>query len=343
MLAVVARRDPVQEVPMVRSKVPALPVRLALLVALVAVVSGCSSAKPTLPTKPQDRAVMRQRGAAMIDSLVAAHGGMENWNKVVEMTFRGTDDWKSPLDKVLNPWPVDRAAGQNSFRVHENLGRIAIVTDGGTLTYGVGKTGPWALLRGSPSPDPKDERTASYVVPWHSFLAGLPWRFKESGAVAHYLGRAHRRYQNTSQEFDEVLVTYPPEADLWPDDWFIVRMDPITHEMRTVTYITTNRSSPIFETTCEFSNYVTVEGLKIATKRVCTVTSPFDNDLHTWELADVRFNQLSPDTYFERQSAAQALPAAADSLGAAVPGVADSAMKPAGAAKAPVKPAAGGH
>jgi hypothetical protein len=339
---------------MVRTPFSVFAARFALLVALVAVVSGCSSAKPALPTKPQDRAVMRERGAAMIDSLVAAHGGMENWGKVVEMTFRGTDDWKSPLDKLLNPWPVERAAGQNSFRVHENLGRIAIVTDRGTLTYGEGKTGPWALLRGGPSPDPKDERTASYVVPWHSFLAGLPWRFKESGAVAHYLGRAHRRYQNSSQEFDEVLVTYPPEADLWPDDWFIVRMDPITHEMRTVTYITSNRASSVFETTCEFSNYVTVEGLKIPTRRVCTVTSPFDNELHTWELADLRFNQVSPETYFERQSAGQALPAATDSLGVAASAVVDSAAKQAGAvvdtvkgaAKSAIKaaaPAAGGH
>jgi hypothetical protein len=275
----------------------------------------------------------------MIDSLVAAHGGMENWNKVVEMTFRGTDDWKGPLDKLLNPWPVERAAGQNSFRVHENLGRIAIVTDRGTLTYGVGKTGPWALLRGEPSPDPKDERTASYVVPWHSFLAGLPWRFKESGAVAHYLGRAHRRYQNSSHEFDEVLVTYPPEADLWPDDWFIVRMDPITHEMRTVTYITTNRASSVFETTCEFSNFVTIEGLKIPTKRVCAVSSPFDNELHTWELADVRFNQVSPDTYFERQSAGQPLPSPADSLANAASALVDSAAKKVGAVVDTVKSA----
>ena len=72
---------------------------------------------------------MRLQGAALIDSLVLAHGGMENWNKLVEMTFRGTDEWKKPYDKVLDPWPVERAAGQNSYRVHEGLGRVAIVTD----------------------------------------------------------------------------------------------------------------------------------------------------------------------------------------------------------------------
>ena len=319
--------------------------RFLLLAAVAAGAFGCSSARPALPTKPQDRAVMRARGAAMIDSLVVAHGGMENWNKVVEMTFRGTDDWQGPLARILNPWPVERAAGQNSFRVHENLGRIAIVTDRGTLTYGVGKTGPWALLRGEPSPDPKDERAASYVVPWHSFLAGLPWRFKEGGAVAHYLGRAHRRYQNTSLEFDEVLVTYPPEADTWPDDWFIVRMDPITHEMRTVTYTTTNRAQILFETTCEFSDFVTVEGLKIPTKRVCTVSSPFDRELHTWQLADLRFNQLSPDGYFERQSAGQPVPAAIDSaasaMGAAVDTIKGKAAAAADSGKGAVR--AAGH
>jgi hypothetical protein len=277
--------------------------RLALFAVALGAMAGCSSAKPPLPTKPQERAVMRQRGAAMIDSLVQAHGGMDAWNQVVEMTFRGTDDWKAPMDKVLNPWPVDRAAGENRFRVHEGLGRIQIVTDRGTLTYGIGKGGPWALLRGEPSPDPNDERNASYIVAWHNFMAGVPFRFKENGAVAHYLGRAHRVYQNQSVEFDEVLVTYPPEGDLWPDDWFVVRIDPVTHELRTMTYTTKNRAAETFETTCEFSNFVTIEGLKIPTRRVCFLSSPIERELHTWELADVRFNQVSPDDYFERKGA----------------------------------------
>ena len=89
--------------------VPALPraLRFALLACLAVVAASCSSARPPLPTKPQARDLMRRQGAAMIDSLVAAHGGMENWNKVVEMTFRGKDDWKAPMDRVLNPWPVE--------------------------------------------------------------------------------------------------------------------------------------------------------------------------------------------------------------------------------------------
>ena len=85
-------------------------------------------------------------------------------------------------------------------------------------------------------------------------------------------------------------------------------MDPATHEMRTLTYTTKNRSSGMFETTCEFSNIVTIEGLRIPTKRVCYLTSPIERELHTWELADVRFNQVSPDDYFERKSAGMPAP-----------------------------------
>jgi hypothetical protein len=311
--------------------------RFALFAALAGAAAGCSSAKPQLPMKPQARAVMRQQGAAMIDSLVAAHGGMDNWNKVVEMTFRGTDDWKAPMDKLLNPWPVDRAAGENRFRVHEGLGRIQIVTDRGTLTYGIGHGGPWALLRGEVSPDVKDERSASYVVAWHNFLAGIPFRFKEYGAVAHYLGRVHRVYQNQSLEFDEILVTYPPEGDVWPDDWFIVRIDPTTHELRTMTYTTKNRASGVFETTCEFSNFVTIEGLKIPTRRVCTLSSPVERELHTWDLADVRFNEVSPDGYFERKSAGQPMGSPADSLVSAAGAALDTIGSKAAAAVDTVK------
>ncbi len=297
------------------------PLRLvpALLV-LAAFASGCSSARPDLPRRPQDRHVMREQGAALIDSLVQAHGGMENWNKVVEMTFRGTDEWKKPYDRLLDPWPVDRASGQNSYRVHEGVGRVAIVTDDGTLTYGLGRTGPWALLRGEPSPNARDERDAAYVVSWHSFLSGLPFRFKESGAVAHYLGRAHRKYRNAAQEFDEVLVTYPPEGDVLPEDWFVVRIDPNTHLMRTVTYTTVGKAGKFFETTCEFADEVDLEGLKIPTRRTCYLSSPVEADLHTWTLADLRFNQVSPETYFERTTATLAPGAAPDS------GAADSTL-----------------
>src|SRR5262249_41147588 len=44
-----------------------------------------------------------------------------------------------------------------------------------------------------------------------------------------------------------------------------------------------------------------IEGIKIAAKRVCYVTSPVEEALHTWILADLRFNQISPDPYFERR------------------------------------------
>jgi hypothetical protein len=268
---------------------------------------------------------MRERGAVMIDSLVAAHGGMEAWNAVREMTFRGTDEWTGVMAKVLNPWPVERAAGENRFRVHDGLGRVAIVTDDGTLTYGMGRTGPWALLRGTPSPRPQDEMSARYIVGWHSFLAGVPFRFKESGAVAHYLGRAHRKYRNSLQEFDEVLVTYPPEGEVWPDDWFIVRMDANTHEMRTLTYVTSARSQRLFETTCEFSDFVVIDGLKIPTTRTCMVSAPVEAALHTWTMADLRFNQVSPDETFERRGggapAGTALDSAATAAGALVDSV----------------------
>lgn len=307
-------------------------IRPLVLLLVATALAGCSSAKPELPQSPQARALMRNQGAALIDSLVAAHGGMEAWSKVTEMTFRGTDEWQGPLAKVLNPWPVERAAGQNSYRVHEGLGRISIATDRGTLTYGIGRTGPWALLRGEPSPDPKDERAASYLVAWHGFLAGVPWRFKESGAVAHYLGQAHRRYKNASQLFDEVLVTYPPEGDLWPDDWFVVRMDPITHEMKSLTYTTSNRASKTFETTCEFDNVVDIEGLKIPTRRTCYVSSPFDRELHVWDLAEVHFNELSPDASFERKG--MALPAAATPTTPSAPAAPADTAKPAPTAAA---------
>jgi hypothetical protein len=284
---------------------------LALVALVAALAAGCSSARPALPHKPQERDVMRRQGAAMIDSLVAAHGGMENWNKVVEMTFRGTDEWKGPLARFLNPWPTERAAGQNSLRLHDGRGRIAIVTDRGTLVYGLGQLGPWALLRGEPSPEPKDENSAAYLVGWHDFLVGLPWNFKEHGAVAHYLGRVHRKYQDAAQEVDEVLVTYPPEGDYWPEDWFIVRMDPNTHLMKSLTYTTTGKAPKLFETTCEFSDYLDIEGLRIPTKRVCYTNSPIESNLHTWILADVRFNQVSPDEFFERRGA---LPVTASEL-----------------------------
>lgn len=305
--------------PSPRRSAAAAPGFLAVMALTVLVAAGCSSARSELPRSPQERHAMRERGAAMIDSLVAAHGGMDAWNAAREMTFRGTDEWVGPWDRLLNPWPIERAAGEDRFRIHEGLGRAAIVTDEGTLTYGVGRAGSWALLRGAPSPRARDEQSAAYVVRWHGFMAGLPFRFKESGAVAHSLGRAHRKYQNASQEFEEVLVTYPPEGDLWPDDWFVVRMDPNTHEMRTLSYVTSGISQRFFETTCEFSDFVTIEGMKIPTRRTCFVSSPVEAPLHTWTMADLRFNQVSPDEFFERRASGAAPAAVAAPDSAATP------------------------
>src|SRR5439155_24885010 len=147
--------------------------------------------------------------------------------------------------------------------------------------------------------------------------------------------------------FAEVLGTFPAEGNVWPDDWFVVRMDPTTHELRTITFTTNNRSNRMFETTCEFSNDVELDGLKIPTHRVFWVTSPFDQELHTWDLADLRFNQLSEDAFFERKGttlpAASTPPASAAPTAPAAP-AADSAKTnaPVHAAKQPAPlPASG--
>ena len=86
------------------------------------------------------------------------------------------------------------------------------------------------------------------------------------------------------------------------------------------TAVTSNRSQRLLETTCEFSNWVTIEGLKIATTRRFFVSSPVEDPLHVWTLADLRVNQLSPEEYFERRGGSEVppTPSPLDSAAAAV-------------------------
>ena len=84
--------------------------RLSMLAVLACVVASCTSARSPLPSKPQARDLKSRQGAAMIDSLGAAHGGMENRNKVVELTFRGKDEWQAPMDRET--WFRNRVAAR---------------------------------------------------------------------------------------------------------------------------------------------------------------------------------------------------------------------------------------
>ncbi len=269
---------------------------LALVLVAALVAGGCESARQPVSKSPRTRQAMRTQGLALVERACAAHGGLERWKSVNDVTFQFDDTWSGPAARVVRPWPVSEAKGMFVMLPHQGLGRLQIATKDGTITYGMGKDGPWALRGMRPSQTDEDLATARASIPAYVFAFEFPFSFLTDDAVIHYMGL---KPAPPGGPVYEVLVTYPWYTGERARDWFVARFDTATLRLRSVTYTRSQWGPSAFEYTDDVSGYALVDSLWVPTRHSVRMTWPFRPHVHDWTVAGVRFNQGLDETAFQ--------------------------------------------
>lgn len=268
---------------------------MALLLLAGGLAAGCQSAREPVPRSPQARHVVRQEGRALVERACGAHGGLERWKKVHDATFAFDDTWSGPVARVVRPWPVPEARGRFAMMPHAGLARLQIATPKGTVTYGLGPQGPWAMRGTRPSQEQDDVSTARTTLPAYMFALQFPFTFLVDDAVLHYMGV---RPAPPAGPVHEVLVTYPWYTGERSRDWYVARFDTTTLRLRSVTYTRSQWGPDMVEYTDDVSGYELVDSLWIPTLHTVRMSWPFRPDLHRWTVRDLRFNQGLDSTAF---------------------------------------------
>ncbi len=268
---------------------------LSLLLLAGFLAAGCESARQPVPRSPLSRHVVRQEGRALVERSCAAHGGIERWQKTNDATFAFADLWTGPAGRVVRPWPVPEAKGQFQMLMHAGYGRLQIADKKGTITYGFGKDGAWALRGMRASQDGGDLSTARTTLPAYVFAFQFPFTFLVDDAVMHYMGV---KPAPPGGPVYEVLITYPWYTGERARDWYVARFDTTTLRLRSVTYTRSLWGPASFEYTDDVGGYQQVDSLWIPTQHVVRMSWPFRPDLHKWTVSGIRLNQGLDETAF---------------------------------------------
>jgi hypothetical protein len=248
-----------------------------------------------VPRSPVERHSVRREGRTIVERACQAHGGVANWQKINDASFRFDDRWLGAASRVVRPWPVSEAQGEFKMLLHANYGRVQILGPKGTITYGVGRDGPWALRGMRRSQDRGDLATARTAVPAYMFAFQFPFTFLVDDAVIHYMGL---KPAPPAGPVHEVLVTYPWYTGDRAQDWYVARFDTATMRLRSVTFTRSTWGPAAFEYTDDVSDYARADSIWIPTRHSVRMSWPFRPNLHVWVVRDIRLNQGLEEVVF---------------------------------------------
>lgn len=225
-----------------RSPIPAIAPCAFLAVALSTHPAGPIAAAAAAPGS----------AAAVVDAMIAAHGGMEAWTNAPTVSF--TDTW----------YMGGSTKGESSRVMVEQGSRRATIDrvgEAGSMAWD-GETA-WSVDWTSPTPP-------RFLALLNYYFLNLPWLVKDPGVVLGEPGTG--TLWDDPAEYTTVRVTYEPGTGDTPDDYYVLFIDPETHRLAGCEYIVTYAEllPPGVEHTPPhillYEEYETVNGLLVPTR-----------------------------------------------------------------------------
>lgn len=182
--------------------------RLLPLVPLLALLSVHT------PAEAQDH----PDAEAIVDRLVAAHGGLKAWRDAPSVRF--TDHWTLPGGR------------QYSTRVVVEQGRRRSTLDmlGSEAHLGWDGEKAWSVAWESPAPP-------RFMAQLNYYFVNLPWLTQDPGVVLAYEGQRPVRGSDTA--YHHVRMSFENGVGDTPDDYYLLYVDPDSHRLHGCEYIVT--------------------------------------------------------------------------------------------------------
>ncbi len=144
----------------------------AACLALLAVVMGTAGT-----ASGQDA-----RAQALLDKVIAAHGGMQAWDGLTDVTFT--------LSRiVLGPQGEEIAAAKSLYYLKRHgRARVDSITGKGVQVEGFDGEKPWVTVNGKPETSEEALRRAHFqAVNWWYWM-GVPFKLKDPGVILTHKG-----------------------------------------------------------------------------------------------------------------------------------------------------------
>lgn len=184
-------------------------------VIVVALVLGLALAEFAGWARAQDA-----KGEALLEKIIAAHGGMPAWENLKDMTFTITRVGLDAQGEVAG------AGVSLYFMKRHGKFRVETITGKGLLVQAFDGQRPWATLGGKPDTGEEALKRAHFQsVNWWYWM-GIPFKLKDPGVIVQHKGT--RDFGGKSAEVLD--VTFQPGVGV-TNDRYTYYVDPQTHHI----------------------------------------------------------------------------------------------------------------
>ena len=122
------------------------------------------------------------RAQALLEKVIAAHGGMQAWHDLKDMTFTITQVALNPQGHVAG------ATVSLYYMKRHGKTRVETITSKGLLVQGFDGQKPWVTLGGRPETSEEALKRAHFLsVNWWYWM-GVPFKLKDPGVMLRYKG-----------------------------------------------------------------------------------------------------------------------------------------------------------
>ena len=233
------------------------------------------------------RADVRDRGHAILDAMVEAHG-LSVWQskRTTEVTMR--DDWDSALATLLRikPWDDDELL---RFRIENGTFNTRVDFLDGPRKGAVQGMQAWRTYTKDLDSEIEfeDDKDIRFFLPAITYFVELPFRLHKAPVVS-YEGEEMFK----SRRYDKVLVTW---QSLNPNehDQYVVWINQTTGLMDLATF-TIREQGDFFKSTIYFDEYREVDGVQVAFRQTI---ADFQEDYGEDYLHQIRLEEFSFDSF----------------------------------------------
>ncbi len=154
----------------------------------------------------------------LVDKVIAAHGGMDAWITLRDLSFTVTQVTLTPRGEVAG-------ARVTLYRLKRHgKARVETVTGNGLLIEGFDGQRPWAMLHGRALTDADRLARAHFqAVNWWYWM-GIPFKWRDPGAIV----RERERVPFQGKPARVLEVTFAPAG---PTDRFTYYVDPESYHI----------------------------------------------------------------------------------------------------------------
>jgi hypothetical protein len=206
---------------------------------------------PALAAQPLLGADGPPEALALVDAMIAAHGGMDLWADAPTVSF--TDEFR----------PGEAAEGA-PMRVTVEQGPRRAYLDAVGSDMRMAWDGERAWSEGWAVPMPP-----RFLALLDYYFLNLPWLARDPGVNLSEVGRAEIPGDPTG--YRTIRMTFDPGTGDTPDDYYLLYIDPETQRLKATEYIVTYRallaegeeSSPLH--LLVYDEWTTVDGLVVPT------------------------------------------------------------------------------